>query len=478
MDQPPPYPEPGDQGKVDKKSTDCSQWSEQQVADAVGALGPSKAWKRYAAVCIEEELDGPTMMAISVDDLVNYYKFKMPHARVVVKYFQTQSTATTPAPPIMGLTETEMKMVTPLVDLAEKCGVSGEQFEAMIASLATQQDAQLTQVNEWFEHAHSVLNQAHSHCTADIKTRCGQTNAVLTQHLGTIRTAQQHIKDTEAQCLSLPAKTLAEIQARTEQIYALVDQTLAVTLPSLENDVLHLSVDFAPTVLPFFATEDSRLALVCVTLPPPQVSLAAAGPVSSAAHSTGSGVGLERCSPGVETSFTVVAKDSSAQPREVGGDVVVVASQDVELKASVLDKKDGTYQVSYIAGDSKEGKFALSVLLRGRPIRGSPFGVILLKFEAQVACGGRHTMVVKMDRTLIAFGYNNAGQLGDGSKTNRSSPITLFGGVAQVACGGYHTVVLKKDGTVVAFGRNSNGQLGDGSTVERSSPVTTIAKLF
>jgi len=37
-------------------------------------------------------------------------------------------------------------------------------------------------------------------------------------------------------------------------------------------------------------------------------------------------------------------------------------------------------------------------------------------------------------------------------------------GVVAIAAGNHHTVALKEDGTVWAWGRNSDGQLGDGST--------------
>ena len=75
--------------------------------------------------------------------------------------------------------------------------------------------------------------------------------------------------------------------------------------------------------------------------------------------------------------------------------------------------------------------------------------------------------------TLWSFGWNNDGQLGDGTATGRSSPIQVgsLTNWAEVACGFYHSVTRRTDGTLWTFGQNSSGQLGDGTATGRSSPV-------
>ena len=85
-----------------------------------------------------------------------------------------------------------------------------------------------------------------------------------------------------------------------------------------------------------------------------------------------------------------------------------------------------------------------------------------------------HTVVLKADGRVMAFGDNDSGQLGDGSTTKRANPVevaALGRDNAQIAAGENHTVVLKADGCVMAFGYNSHGQLGDGSTTDRRNPV-------
>jgi len=97
----------------------------------------------------------------------------------------------------------------------------------------------------------------------------------------------------------------------------------------------------------------------------------------------------------------------------------------------------------------------------------------------QVSCGDSHTAAIKTDGTLWTWGYNNYyGQLGDNTVAHKSSPIqTISAGTnwKQVACGNSHTLAIKTDGALWAWGNNTYGQLGDNTRVHKSSPVQTIA---
>jgi alpha-tubulin suppressor-like RCC1 family protein len=74
-----------------------------------------------------------------------------------------------------------------------------------------------------------------------------------------------------------------------------------------------------------------------------------------------------------------------------------------------------------------------------------------------------------------AWGYNGAGQLGDGNAPTRSAvpvDISALSNVTQIASGvGDHALALRSDGTVVAWGANYGGQLGDGTTDDSDVPV-------
>ncbi len=95
-----------------------------------------------------------------------------------------------------------------------------------------------------------------------------------------------------------------------------------------------------------------------------------------------------------------------------------------------------------------------------------------------VAGGGLHSLAVKGDGTVWAWGQNASGQLGDGTTTDRATPLQVSGlsGVVAVAAGWEnfqraHSLAVKSDGTVWAWGWNASGQLGDGTTADRSTPV-------
>jgi len=90
-----------------------------------------------------------------------------------------------------------------------------------------------------------------------------------------------------------------------------------------------------------------------------------------------------------------------------------------------------------------------------------------------VSAGHYHTVAIKSDGTLWAWGNNNFSQLGDGTTTNRNSPAQIGTDTdwMSVSAGQYHTVAIKSAGTLWAWGGNTYGQLGDGTITARNSPV-------
>jgi len=92
-----------------------------------------------------------------------------------------------------------------------------------------------------------------------------------------------------------------------------------------------------------------------------------------------------------------------------------------------------------------------------------------------VAAGGEsYTMAIKSNGTLWAFGRNLYGQLGIGNFTNQSVPVQVGtdSDWATVACGNSHTVALKKDGSLWVWGWNMYGQLGTGEVGGETTRTT------
>jgi hypothetical protein len=93
-----------------------------------------------------------------------------------------------------------------------------------------------------------------------------------------------------------------------------------------------------------------------------------------------------------------------------------------------------------------------------------------------IAGGSVHSLALKTDCTVWAWGGNDYGQLGDGTTIERHVPVQVqnLTGVTAIAGGDLHSLALKTDGTVWAWGRNDSGQLGDGTNDDRLTPVPVL----
>jgi alpha-tubulin suppressor-like RCC1 family protein len=81
-----------------------------------------------------------------------------------------------------------------------------------------------------------------------------------------------------------------------------------------------------------------------------------------------------------------------------------------------------------------------------------------------VSAGERHTCIVSADGSAWCWGANESGQLGDGTVTDRGTPVQVLGlgDLTSVATGGYHTCAMQSSSRTWCWGANDVGQLGLG----------------
>jgi alpha-tubulin suppressor-like RCC1 family protein len=108
--------------------------------------------------------------------------------------------------------------------------------------------------------------------------------------------------------------------------------------------------------------------------------------------------------------------------------------------------------------------------------RHSPVSTSGLIGALSVAAGGYHSLAVSADGNATSWGWNPVGELGDGTTNDRSTPAPVLSDVVAVSAGMLHSLALRADGTVWAWGWNGVGQLGDGTTTDRHTP-TKVANL-
>ena len=94
-----------------------------------------------------------------------------------------------------------------------------------------------------------------------------------------------------------------------------------------------------------------------------------------------------------------------------------------------------------------------------------------------ISTGYQHTCVVTSGGAVKCWGENRSGQVGDGTTSDAIFPTDVVGlssGITRIAAGGRHSCALTSGGSVKCWGANAAGQLGDGTTTQRLTPVDVI----
>ncbi|KAI5325691.1 hypothetical protein L3X38_034765 [Prunus dulcis] len=115
---------------------------------------------------------------------------------------------------------------------------------------------------------------------------------------------------------------------------------------------------------------------------------------------------------------------------------------------------------------SSSGKDRASVVSQGTKVPGS--------YVKEIACGGRHSVVVTDAGALVTFGWGLYGQCGQGNTKDQLRPSYVNSlsnsRVKTISAGLWHTLCISVDGRVHAFGGNQFGQLGTGADEAETLP--------
>ena len=123
-------------------------------------------------------------------------------------------------------------------------------------------------------------------------------------------------------------------------------------------------------------------------------------------------------------------------------------------------------------GDNNAGQLGVGA---ATPQQTAPVQITSLQNIIALSAGFEHSLALKSDGTLLAWGRDLEGQLGDSTAlAQQSTPIAVQGssGITGIASGIYHNVALKADGTLLSWGDNGQKQLGNASTVTQPIPVS------
>jgi alpha-tubulin suppressor-like RCC1 family protein len=171
----------------------------------------------------------------------------------------------------------------------------------------------------------------------------------------------------------------------------------------------------------------------------------------------------------VARNYPTQVRDADGVPFTQAKQVVAGEHYSVALRTDGSVWSWGTNYYGQLGIGTVGNAGALNPVAVLNPVGGALTGV------SKVAAGPWHALALKTDGTVVAWGRNQYGQLGDGAPTATVAvPRTVeisagvpLSNVVAIAAGATHSVALLADGSVYAWGYNVYGALGDGTTINR-----------
>jgi alpha-tubulin suppressor-like RCC1 family protein len=155
--------------------------------------------------------------------------------------------------------------------------------------------------------------------------------------------------------------------------------------------------------------------------------------------------------------------------------IIVISSNSKWLTLDgVTIRTDTAFGIAWAWGAASSGILGdNTVVSKSSPV--SVVGVIL--DWCQVSAGASHSLALRGNGTAWSWGLGTCGRLGDNTVVNKSSPVSVVGGFTdwcQLSAGCGHSLGVRQNGTVWAWGCNVRGQLGTNNQVSTSSPVSVL----